>query len=775
LVVLAALTASQTVFARVPFKDAARFLPVPGEQSWGDNCGQAVALDGDTLVVGAPLYDFGWQNAGAVFVYNREDDGSWEITATLTGENKGSRFGSAVAIDGDRIVVGAPWDDEVDLGAGAAFIFIRLEDEWHLEAKLLARSRHARFGSSVDIDNEILMVGAPDEHVNGIRSGVATVFEYSGGSWNEVADLDVPAGASEFGHSVSIEGNRAVVGAPSSGPSSHGGIAAIYVRHHGIWRLENEFQADSPQGFDYFGSSVAIQGQWVVVGAKGDEENGATYVFRLETDATWSRFQRLVPSGDPLSGFGAAAALDQKTLIVGAPREPTAFAYTFNGDAWVLQDELDNSDLYADGDFGFAVAVDGGRAVVGAPSDAGPGEDRGATFLFERRGERWPVQVRLYGAGTANGHFFGGSVAVEDGLAVVGAPHDPDGAVGAGAAYIFARGTHGWELDQKIPAVDPTEYLSFGHAVAVVGDTVLIGTPYRNFDQHTSAAGAVYLYRKTGGLWHLEETWLPNSPREGGGFGFSIDTDGSKVAVGAPGNAYEAADESSVEIYEPAGDGWVFSEKITHFDIGIEGKFGQAVAIFENTLLTGSRDFDEAYILERTVNGWELAEVLSPDHGRIFPTEFGTSLALDKNQAMVGNPGEDIGTVYVYGRGDSGWFLEGKLVPGERYSYARDFGWSLDLRGNTAVIGSPSTRFDIVPKGTVHVWEKSSNGWSERGILRSDQGYDGLSFGWAVAFDGSYLLVGDPASLGDNWYSGEAYLYRSYEKTRPGGRRLSPD
>jgi nucleoside-specific outer membrane channel protein Tsx len=286
--------------------------------------GQSVAVSGSTAVVGA----FG-RDAAYVFVRSGT---IWSQQAELTASDgaPGDGFGISVALSGSRLVVGSDFNNGV---TGAAYVFVRSATAWSEQAKLTASdgAGYDRFGGSVAISGSSVVVGAVG---NDFYTGAAYVFERAGMTWPERAKLTASDGAGfeRFGESVAITGSRVVVGA-SGHPDA--GAAYVFVRSEtGTWSEQAKLTASDGVVGDRFGSSVAIVGPTAVAGAPGRKTStGAAYVF-VRSGTTWPQQARLTASdGARRDGLGSSVAISGSRVIVGAPsvsRTPsTGAAYLY--------------------------------------------------------------------------------------------------------------------------------------------------------------------------------------------------------------------------------------------------------------------------------------------------------------------------------------------------------------------------------------------------------------------------------------------------------------
>jgi hypothetical protein len=328
----------------------------------------------------------------------------------------------------------------------------------------------------VAISGDTVVVGAPGENNAGNLSGAAYVFERNKGLsadyWGQVAKLTASdAGdGDEFGYSVSISGDTIVVGAPwEQGSAGYDrGSAYIFTRNEDgadKWGQVKKLLASDEQNYAYFGRSVAISGDTVVVGAfrdgASDSERGAAYVFERNQGGAadnWGEVTKLTASdGENGDRFGNSVAISNDTIVVGAYLEDgwmmddrgAAYVFARNrggvADSWGEVKKLLALDMVAGDEFGKSVAISGDTVVVGADLEDAGGylSNRGAAYIFERNqggvGDNWGQVTKLVASGGAVSDYFGHSVAISDDTVIVGAygkdggPFSPD----HGAAYVF--------------------------------------------------------------------------------------------------------------------------------------------------------------------------------------------------------------------------------------------------------------------------------------------------------------------------------------------------
>ena len=342
-------------------------------------------------------------------------------------------FGASIAMEDDIVAVGAPGDVSAGLSAGAAYIFDLAGCEWIPVQKLISAdgTDYDGFGVSVAISGDVLAVGAPydddSDDPYGFGPGSVYVFTHSGDVWTQRLELRGSAAPLFFGRSVSLSGDLIAVGAWSYAP--YGG-AYVFRRSNGVWEEEQRLTAiDSGPG-DTLVCSVAIRGDTLVVGARPYDQppgkvSGSAYVFQ-RSGGTWTRQQKLTASdAQGRDEFGSSVAIGDETVVVGAPLAGSggaAYVFTRSDGIWAEQQKLAAADGEAGDAFGQSVAIDGEVVVVGAS---------GSAVVFTRSAGSWTQQGKLLPSDGGTNDRFGSSVTSSGDKVVVGAP-------GSSSAYGFA-------------------------------------------------------------------------------------------------------------------------------------------------------------------------------------------------------------------------------------------------------------------------------------------------------------------------------------------------
>jgi len=363
----------------------------------GDFFGYSVAIDGDTVVIGA----YGAGTGGAVYVLRTSDGGAtYAQVAKLTASDGAANdeFGISVAIDGDTIVVGAQHYNNG--GSGVVYVFLTTDGgaTYGQVAKLTAADAavNDRFGYSVAIAGDTIVVGAHGDDDDGSDSGSAYVFRTTdgGATYGQVAKLTASDAASGdlFGFSVAIDGNTVVVGAWGD---DGGGSAYVFLTTDGgaTYNQVAKLTAADRNNNDHFGYSVAVDGSTIVVGARYDDDgggdSGSAYVFRTsDGGVTYVEVAKLTADDAAASdNFGWSVAIDGDTIVIGAydagiGGAAYVFLTTDGGATYAQVAKLTAADAAADDYFGDSVAIDGDTIVVGADGDDDAGTRSGSAYVF---------------------------------------------------------------------------------------------------------------------------------------------------------------------------------------------------------------------------------------------------------------------------------------------------------------------------------------------------------------------------------------------------------
>ena len=289
--------------------------------------------------------------------------------------------------------MGSHFDDDRGSNSGSAYIFKYNGSSWIQQSKLTASDGAAEdyFGISVSISGDYAVVGARCDDDHGGNSGSAYIFKYNGISWIQQSKLTASDGAANdyFGSSLSIGGDYIIVGTYDDDMGIDSGSAYIFKRDGTTWIQQQKLLASDGFEGDWFGSSVAISGDYALVGARYDDVNliciGSAYIFRRD-GTTWIQQQKLLASdGLAYDYFGNSVGISGDYAIVGTSQASThgsAYIFKYNGSAWIEQTKLIASDGANEDYFGVAVSISGNSVIAGANGDDDKGSYSGSAYLF---------------------------------------------------------------------------------------------------------------------------------------------------------------------------------------------------------------------------------------------------------------------------------------------------------------------------------------------------------------------------------------------------------
>ena len=460
----------------------------------GDLFAQDVAIDGDYAVVGAPSDDNdNGEDAGAIYIFKLRG-GFWEQQARLTANDgaAGDLFGYSVDIRGDYIAVGACWDDDAGEKSGSVYIFQRDDRRWTQQTKIIAADAGAdnRFGIDLALDDGYLLVGAFFDDDAGERSGSAYVFKLDGSGWTQQSKLaaDDAAAGDWFGVSVDIDDGYAVIGAryDDNDRGEDAGAAYVFKEEGTDWQQTQKLTAFDGAAGDLF-HVVSISGGWIAVGAYGNDAGGdnagAIYLFGRDGDSWVSDIKYFMPdaAGDL---FGASVSIQGRTLVVGANGDDDNGAgagavtiFHFDGTNWRMSQKITAADGEAGDYFGLATAVSDGDVIIGARNDDDMGENAGAAYIYQLR--LTPETLRVPSEYAAIGEAMAAS-AHGDTVLVAPGTYDESLTMNEGVALLSEAGPQ-----QTIISGSGVQRLVMGARDAIIDGFTIAGN-----DNGESAAGS---------------------------------------------------------------------------------------------------------------------------------------------------------------------------------------------------------------------------------------------------------------------------------------------
>ena len=788
-----------------------------------NNLGNSVGLSGNYAIVGVPHEDSDTgNNTGSARIFVRSDE-EWIQQQKLlpTDTNAGDMFGASVAMSRDYAIIGAPGknlrapidpaakDEDAGEKAGAAYVFVRSGAGWTQQAKLLPTDLDPAdfFGISVSIDGDTAIVGAHRHNWPKADGGAMYVFVRNGTSWTQQAKIipDDTQRFDYFGYSVSLSGNSAIVGCIRNGHlGKDSGAAYIFVRNGTAWTQEAKLVGNNTGREDRFGVSVGISGNLAIVGCPNNGPTGAAYIFEREFSlpavglnppvvgderiqevgkTKWvqqtGRFQRRIIPNRRVDGFafGTSVAINDKVAIIGATHaDGTGKVYTFTPNTkklWEQQTKFAGNDSTASDNFGTAVAMSGNRLIAGAPNHSAGGSGSGAAYIFELAEATWQQQSKLSDSETASEDQFGYAVAIGDNFAIVGSRQDDDGGPNAGAAYLFSRQRINWTRQAKLIANDVAPGDLFGYAVAISGDTALIGAFGR--DDAAPDAGAAYIFVRSGINWIQQAKLIGSDTQKFDHFGASVAIDGDIALIGAFGKDNGPPDSGAAYLFVRNGTSWTEQAKLQLNNPVAGDLFGFSVAISGNTALVGAYRRDEAgedsgaaYVFARNGGSWpQQASLISNDVG--IGDEFGFSVSISQDTAVIGAPKDDhevadAGAAYIFARRGTNWIEQTKLSASN--ADANDqFGAAVSIDKDWLIVGASKAEDDSdmeANNGSAYTFLRSGLSWTaKRQIGDGSQKLD--LFGSSIGIKGLFAIVGAHGNDDSGQDSGSAYVFNGVD------------
>jgi hypothetical protein len=768
--------------------------------------GKAVAVSGNWMAVGSPAAGNG---QGSVSIYERvSGNWTWRQRVMQPTAQASSGFGSAVDIHEAgglvTVIVGAPQFDLAETSQGRAYIFSDTNAGSALSFSTVTLNSptaelNGHFGASVALFADLAAVGAPNTGAS--DDGLVSIRGRNvGGSnaWGQVVPPKTgPAGA-RFGTSVDLHGEYLIVGAPlaENVAAIRTGLAYVYRQDLGgvsAWGLKHSLAPALGQAGQVFGQSVGVwdsnlgvadSSSRSMVGAPlfddaGDIDAGRVTFFSDATNT--GQFQGI----DPNEQYGYSVALEAADAIAGRPTRPVGGqsnagqvnTFSFNGTGWVTNTiNLAETGASRNHFFGWSVDISATHAVIGTPGtladalNAPPGAARaGSITTLVKPGATWtldPKTLATYDQPfSQSNQFFGLSTAVTSQWMAVGAQRDGQKGADAGAVFMYRYVAGLWTPHSKLTALFGKAGDQFGTAVTLQGGRLVVGAPGADgFPGATSNAGAVYVYEFNGTAWVQRlERQSPNPTAEGL-FGVAVSLHGDVLAVGAGGEngnigrAYAFRDlvglsspitldvaasvasgaGRSVSVYDPSpgtpndesiaigafadnaggggagaayvrtGPSFATVTPLANPAPGTNRFFGHSVALFNGRVAVGAptstaAPSGAAYVFSGP--GYSDVETLAPAGS---PGQFGFAVALDDSQVLVGSPASNgrAGLAHVFQRSGSAWAQTDLLQPAD-LAALDEFGSSVAMSGGSFAVASPVKESVVVDSGVVYVFQQA--------------------------------------------------------------------
>ncbi|WP_154223760.1 FG-GAP repeat protein [Marinicella rhabdoformis] len=363
--------------------------------------------------------------------------------------------------------------------------------------------------------------------------------------------------ADHFGSSVSIEGTRALIGAKLADESGNlSGSAYVFELVNDDWIQTTQLIPTDGGEFDRFGYSVSLSGDRALIGAYFNQNNnistGSAYVFEL-IDGDWVQTSKLfVNDATSTEYFGWSVSLQGDRALVGAQsgrvngiNTGSAYVFDFINNNWIQSSKLTATDGLANDRFGFSLSLGYDKALIGATENSVNGTKTGAAYIFDFDGALWSQTSKLIADDGTEGDQFGNSVVLSNNRAVIGARYDDETGNGSGSAYVFDYNEGMWSQPTKLSANDAAPGNIFGASVAAYGDKIIIGAS----NLINNGVGAAYLFELDQGIWNQTNKFTPNDGANGDSFGIAVSMNLDRVLVGSSLNIGNNIDSGSAYVF----------------------------------------------------------------------------------------------------------------------------------------------------------------------------------------------------------------------------------
>ncbi|WP_223788066.1 FG-GAP repeat protein [Marinicella meishanensis] len=726
--------------------------------------GHDVALDGNRLLVGAK----DTADTGVAYVF--ENSGvTWEKTETLVpaGGSPNDQFGASVALWGDWALIGAPKFSGEALGSGAAMLYRKQGNRWLLHQQLLAPepAELGDFGCAIHLQENMLLVAACQQQA-------VYVYLNQGGQWQHSQTLNQQGqnDLMSYGHSLGVSAGQLMVSA--LGPNWRGSVD-VFQLNGSTWDASGTIESSNPVDYDTFGVNLSLSENWAMWQSHGFSMT-TVEVYRFDGQS-WVHHQSLVPDDNIHDfGFGAFVLVRDDEAFVGTcekvvngiNRRATC-RYRLINNQWQLVEKLIAENSPATEYFGGRMAANDDHWLMGVTDADDEGQNAGAAYVFESFGDDWVQPQKLTGGQGSPRASAGSSLALYGDRILFGAPYQDHGdKFGVGSAYVYRYDGSRWWPEQKLLSNDAADQDQFGTAVLLQDDWLMVGAPLQDQAPHYEA-GSIYWFAKQGNQWQQSRRIQAPDPSQYKGFGRSLALGHGKLFVGAAGDNEAGVGAGAVYLLEMQQGLWRHSQKITPpRDADYQGFGWQLITAGDWLFVTARYDglTDDSVGAVHVYHQDNLTtplQTLLPSHPGGL--SFGSGIGAIDSEVFIG--------LYLDAAIDSRYAVEVFQFDGQQWTFHQRldpdlgttgfprFGQGISVHQDYALIGAPRAVVAGTETGLARLYRKQGAYWSEAMALTPTNGTAGDGFAGEVLLSADKMVV---AATGDDFRGYNAGAVRVY-------------
>jgi hypothetical protein len=723
----------------------------------------------------------------------------------------GSFFGESISVANEVAVIGAPGA----AGHGVVYVYERMNGQWNLVQELNPpnQTTNSVFGTEVFVTTEFLFVAS-----DVVDSGAVHVFSNASGSWTEVQVLIPSDGSANdlFGRSISRSGDHLAIGASSDDRLGMNDVGAVYTYFYDgqDWQYKQKIEPSDSAEDDYFGGSVSVSGDVLMIGANGHDQGGinagAVYEFFYDGQ-NWQAGQKLLASdSEDFQGFGVAVDLEGDRLAVGSSSgsdgaQGSVYVVQHNGQNWLETHEITAGDLNNPGLFGLSLKLQGDRLLVSAPWEQNSSGDRvGESFVFDYDGMNWNLLDGMVDPNPQTSQRFGQSLAMAGDQVLLGANFDQTVGEDAGAVYVFDEQPGDWIQSQQITNGPSASGHEFGEVMAADGGQLLIGAPsadgFSGAVTHASFDGqawqvvdviaaqnpgqnqfgiqvaidqnhafiseydsVVHHYELIQGTLQYNQTLQAAQPDKMELFGHALAVEGDRLVIGDPGWNPGELDHGAAYVFELVNDQWIETQFIEPQVNDQRIEFGREVLINGDRIMVSAPYLNSGAVFYYEFDGmnWIEQQLISAQSAHPFSL-FGTSMSMDNDRLVVAaNASSSVApVVFMFEYDGSQWNQVQHVIPADGRPLLPD----VSLQGDQLVVGNQHW-FESIGSddrfGAFYLFQYINQNWIESDLMIPADGFNNSGFGKQVILDGNNIFVSSPRDNDSGKNSGSVYLYQT--------------